>query len=60
MSNLLKLKSLVGFAVLAVMFLGVFAFTNTASAASAAPDCTFTSFLKQGMSNSAVNCLQHD
>lgn len=58
MSNLLKLKSLVGFAVLAVMFLGVFAFTNTASAASAAPDCTFTSFLKQGMSNSAVNCLQ--
>ena len=55
MSNLLKSKILLGVMIVAVVFVGAFAFTHTASASG----CLTTSVsLKQGVSGAQVTCLQ--
>ena len=54
MSNLLKSKFLLGLMIVAILFVGAFAFMHTASAA----DCTITKTLKYGMKGAEVTCLQ--
>lgn len=53
MSNLLKSKILLGLFIVAIMFVGVVAVSNTASAA-----CTISSTLRVGSTGAEVSCLQ--
>lgn len=54
MSNLLKSKFLLGVVAIAIMFVGVVAVSNTASAET----CTITSTLRVGSKGDQVKCLQ--